>query len=386
MFSKLFGLVATLGIIIGILLIIFRDKPSKENVWLALFFISNVLYAVLSQALFLNENRWIVNYFFPYFVTFNYSSGAFLYLYFRYKLNPYKIFKPVDLLHFAIPLLLFINSTPYVFLKQELKLSFLKTVATTPTELLKFPFLFLDYRFHMWGRPILALLYVIACSFLLYKSYRKDKYTYFSSFEMKYLWLLMILSFIHYYFSTVAVINFTLYPNTFTEGEDYYQWMIVPRASFVVMLLLILFFPQIIFQKFFPNTLPEAHNISKKNKADSIASIPQYDLEQIGKVVSVYLQEKPFRRPGFSLFNFSEETKIPQHQLTYFLKVVHEQTFNEFKNQLRIQHAIELIESGKAKNQTLESISIECGYRSRTNFIDAFKKITGKTPSDYLKA
>lgn len=91
-------------------------------------------------------------------------------------------------------------------------------------------------------------------------------------------------------------------------------------------------------------------------------------------------------KPGFSLFNFSEETKIPQHQITYYLKVVHDKSFNDFKNYLRIKHAIELLESGVAKNHTLETISINCGFRSRTNFIDAFKKVTGKTPSDYLKA
>lgn len=383
----MFELVSTLGLLVGILLILFRDKPSLENIWLALFFISNVLYAVLTQALFLNENRWIVNTFFPYFVTFNYSSGPFLYFYFRYKARPERKFSLKDLSHFIIPFILFLNSSPYIFIKEEIKDSFLNSISGTPANLLKFPYLFFEYQYQVWGRPILTLIYVLVCSFMLWKSYSRDRFKFFSHFEMRYLVILLGTCLVHYYFSITALVNFSVAPPITQTILDYKNWIMIPRISFFLMLISILFFPQLIFQKFFPNTLPESHLLKRVAlRADGSAIVPQYDLELIAKVVNEYLVSKPYLKQGFSLFNFSEETKIPQHQLTYYLKVIHEQTFNDFKNNLRIEHAIELLESGKAKNQTLESISIECGYRSRTNFIDAFKKITGKTPSDYLKA
>lgn len=383
----MFELVYTLGLLVGILLIIFRDRPSIENIWLALFFISNVLYAVLTQALFLQENKWVVNTFFPYFVSFNYSSGPFIYLYFRYKARPERKFKLKDLGHFVIPFLLFLNSTPYIFLKEEIKNSLLNSISSTPAQLLKFPYLFFEYQYQVWGRPIMTLIYVLICSFMLWKSYSRDRFKFFSLFEIRYLVILLGTCMVHYYFSITALVNFSIAPPITQTLIDYKNWILIPRVSFFIMLISILFFPQLIFQKFFPNTLPESHLLKRSaSKADGSAAVPQYDLTLIANVVNDYLISKPFLKQGFSLFNFSEETKIPQHQLTYFLKVIHEQTFNEFKNNLRIAHAIELLENGKAKNQTLESISIECGYRSRTNFIDAFKKVTGKTPSDYLKS
>lgn len=383
----MFILITSFGFIVGILLIIFRDKFSKENIWLSLFILSNASYAVFSKALFEDSNKWIVKLFFPYFVTFNYSSGAFLLLYFIFKTKPERGFKFHDVLHFLIPIILFFNSTPFIFFKGEVRDALFSTLNASPTKLLNFPYLFFEYKYHLLGRPLLALISVLISIYLVINSYLNNKFKFISKIEMRYIVILLLSSLIHYYYSTTAILSLSNHPEDFLTANSYQSWILIPRISIAIMLISILFFPQIIFQKFFPNTLSE-FQITKKSRLESAnpSSAPQYDLANIDQVVKKYLGSKPFLRPGFSLFNFSEETKIPQHQLTYYLKVYHEQTFNDFKNNLRIQHAIELLESGVAKNHTLETISITCGFRSRTNFIDSFKKVTGKTPSDYLKS
>ena len=45
----------------------------------------------------------------------------------------------------------------------------------------------------------------------------------------------------------------------------------------------------------------------------------------------------------------------------------------------------EIIEQGKAKDITIEAISINAGFVSRSKFIDAFKERKGVTPSAYIK-
>ena len=142
---------------------------------------------------------------------------------------------------------------------------------------------------------------------------------------------------------------------------------------------------KIIFQKIYTE-LPKNNTLANKvnNKEDNLQT-PQYDLDLIERIVEPYLDNLPFLKPGFSLYQFAEETKLPSHQLSYFLKVKYDQSFNDFKNYNRVMYAIKQIDSGIAKNHTLETISLNCGFRSRTNFVDAFKKVTGKTPSDYLK-
>jgi AraC-like DNA-binding protein len=45
-----------------------------------------------------------------------------------------------------------------------------------------------------------------------------------------------------------------------------------------------------------------------------------------------------------------------------------------------------MIDSGDSKKITIEGISSNAGFASRSKFIDAFKEQTGITPSAYIKS
>jgi AraC-like DNA-binding protein len=110
----------------------------------------------------------------------------------------------------------------------------------------------------------------------------------------------------------------------------------------------------------------------------------RYDLAEIDRLFTAYMEEKHYLQPGFSLSTISEEIKTPVHQLSYYIKNRFNLTFNEWKNEVRVHHAMQMINDGLADNLTLESISLQCGYRSRANFVEAFKKVLQLTPSEYL--
>ena len=59
--------------------------------------------------------------------------------------------------------------------------------------------------------------------------------------------------------------------------------------------------------------------------------------------------------------------------------------FREFLNRYRVDYFKENLEKPGWKNLTLEAIAAECGFNSRITFISNFKKITGTTPSEYIK-
>jgi AraC-like DNA-binding protein len=59
--------------------------------------------------------------------------------------------------------------------------------------------------------------------------------------------------------------------------------------------------------------------------------------------------------------------------------------FNDFINEYRIRFCIEKIENGEWKRKTLEALSKESGFNNRNSFTLAFKKVTGVTPSGFLK-
>lgn len=91
--------------------------------------------------------------------------------------------------------------------------------------------------------------------------------------------------------------------------------------------------------------------------------------------------------PKFTISKFAELVDLPVKQIS---KVINEETgenFNGFINRYRIKKACLMLDDlEKYGNFTIENIGVSVGFRSRTAFISAFKKLTGLNPSDYLKA
>ena len=120
----------------------------------------------------------------------------------------------------------------------------------------------------------------------------------------------------------------------------------------------------------------------------SISRTPEFTKSRLKKVENQlvgYVLEKKFLAPGYALSDLVKDIAVPEHVLTYYFNNYKGITFLKWKNQLRIEEAVALLKSGQAETNTLESVGKACGYKSRSNFIQAFKTQTGESPSAYLK-
>jgi AraC-like DNA-binding protein len=122
--------------------------------------------------------------------------------------------------------------------------------------------------------------------------------------------------------------------------------------------------------------------LDNQNKSDPI---PASQFGQIAEKLALYFSGKPYLQPGFNLSTISNQTDIPYHSVSSYFTVYLGIPFNDWKNDLRVEHAVELIRHGVAKKQTIESIAFTCGFLSRSNFVNSFKKKMGLTPSEYIK-
>jgi AraC-like DNA-binding protein len=105
----------------------------------------------------------------------------------------------------------------------------------------------------------------------------------------------------------------------------------------------------------------------------------------LNAMILPYLAESPFAKKDFTLSQMSFDLKIPERILSNYFNKELNKTFGEWKNDLRIEYAIQLIHEGNAKRLTIEAISTLSGFVSRSKFIDAFKIRKGMTPSVYIK-
>jgi AraC-like DNA-binding protein len=102
------------------------------------------------------------------------------------------------------------------------------------------------------------------------------------------------------------------------------------------------------------------------------------------KIDSIEIAKK-YTEKGYNLSSMSADLDVPKYQLNHYFKEYSIESFSEWKNRNRILLAVDLINNGYLNTFKLETLSLECGFKSRGNFNSAFFEVTGKKVSEYIK-
>lgn len=98
-----------------------------------------------------------------------------------------------------------------------------------------------------------------------------------------------------------------------------------------------------------------------------------------------FAEKKPFCLPGYSIHDLSIGVAIPVYQLSAFINQEYGKNFNELINDYRFSFLQQMMEENPEFSlYTFEALGKLAGFNSRTSFISAIKKRTGKTPSEYF--
>ena len=103
-------------------------------------------------------------------------------------------------------------------------------------------------------------------------------------------------------------------------------------------------------------------------------------------LVEVVEKEKLYLNPALRLNDVAERMEESVHHISQVINQELGQSFSDFVNGYRITEAQQLLKSDRAKQLTILAIALEAGFNSKTAFYNAFKKATGQTPSQYIKA
>jgi AraC-like DNA-binding protein len=106
-------------------------------------------------------------------------------------------------------------------------------------------------------------------------------------------------------------------------------------------------------------------------------------IESIQQSIALITENELFLNPNLTLDETAKELKISKHILSQYLNEKLGKSFSNFINEYRIEKAKELLQSNK--NYTVEGLGYESGFNSKSTFFTTFKKITGKTPTEYQK-
>ncbi len=228
--------------------------------------------------------------------------------------------------------------------------------------------------------PALALLWTYAFLFLTIRAYRRYRHYLRDNFSdaetLDFKWLRNLLIGVTAGITLVWVI--TLVDRYLMELDYRQNWIAYFGMSILVYYLAIAGYaapksssPRL---RFSPEDLPQP------------ATAPFQELESQKEKLEQYVRdEKPFLKPDLSLQELATALGTNTSVLSRLINQGFDQNFNDFINAYRVEVFKEkLLEPGK-QHLTLLAIALDCGFNSKATFNRAFRKVTGQSPSEYLR-
>lgn len=105
----------------------------------------------------------------------------------------------------------------------------------------------------------------------------------------------------------------------------------------------------------------------------------------LNDALEIMIKEKLYLNSTLTLSDLSSLIKTNKNYLSAVINEKLKVNFFHFVNEFRVNEAIRLMNDPLFQNLSLEGIAKTAGFNSKSVFNPAFKKFTGKTPSEYKK-
>lgn len=125
-------------------------------------------------------------------------------------------------------------------------------------------------------------------------------------------------------------------------------------------------------------------------KVDSNSQKKKYQRSALGEQQSKSIatklaramSEQLYLQADLSLPSLAQHIKVPANYLSQTLNERLNESFFDYINRFRIEHAKHLLTQG---NNTILTVAMDSGFNAKSSFYKAFKKNTGQTPSQFIK-
>ncbi|MCK6542657.1 helix-turn-helix domain-containing protein [bacterium] len=295
--------------------------------------------------------------------------GPALYFYVRSVINPDFNFKKSQLQAHLIPFFLF-----WFFFLPQLQIDFSiegRLFSTSWNRIFPFEDVFIHFSIftHFSAYVISTILYI--------HSYRRQLLEEYSTVDdVRFRWLaLLLVSFliswligVVNYITTLYIDQLRVFTITYVVSVFIFSNMIVVRG---------LRYPNVFF-----DFAPLNSNRPKYSK-NSLS--PEEIVDYKERLTTYMLDNKAFTNPDLTLDHMAQALTVPTHIVSQVLNVGFQQNFYQFVNHYRIMEFKKLLNNPQKQSMTILDACYRSGFNSKTTFNTTFKKVTGITPTEYLK-
>lgn len=95
--------------------------------------------------------------------------------------------------------------------------------------------------------------------------------------------------------------------------------------------------------------------------------------------------ERLYLDPSLSLPSLARVLKLSPQHVSRLINAGIGVSFNDYVNRLRIEEVTRILALPEGASRKIGQLGFDCGFNSASVFYAAFRKFTGKTPSEYIK-
>lgn len=372
------------GIFTSFILFYYRKDFNRSNLYLALFFLCSNLIVLVYFGLHFSKSPFWEGVFFVNFMPLSFVIGPLLFYYVKYAVAENKNITPKDYLHLFPAVVVILYSLPYTTLPFSKKVEIAHHIQAV-TQDYDFSISFFSLKKMLFIRPLHLFIYCVL-SWGYFKQTTKKRLasvgvlpTHHSMIQKWIYSLIGLQLFIASYCLLDSYADFILndYQGIINQ-KNYFRFL---GVAFSLQNVILFLFPKILFDTISYPDASLARNRATQLKKGNAVEINQ----NITTLLDKYMVACPFILPGFNLSKMALDLQVSERILSNYFNTELKISFSEWKNNQRIDYACKLIEEGKATKLTVEGISQNVGFSSRSKFIDAFKERKGVVPSTYIK-
>ena len=374
-----------IGIFFSALLLIYNKGYKSANIYLGLFLFS-FNFVTLSHYLYIfNQSKAVLAFMLSIPINASaYVIGPLAFLYVRSILRDNAKFTKYDGLHFIVFAIIFLGRLPHNLASWEEKYKVADLIIGHSWKYLAQSNLinFIPLRINYALKGLHLLLYLIAIwGLIVTNKYKKSSNVVWGN-QLKIVknWLYffaIIVTFLCVFLSSITLIFLNLENKTTFQNEGNILFELVFIGFFLLILGLILF-SQILYG------IPMEKPALVEKETEGFTLQDDY-IDKIRLSIEYWKMDNRFLDIEASTHSLAKDIDLPLHHITYFFNQINNEKYIDWRNRLRIEYAIGLINNQNGYKKTIESLGKECGFKSYSAFIQSFKLVTGKLPKDYIK-
>lgn len=130
-------------------------------------------------------------------------------------------------------------------------------------------------------------------------------------------------------------------------------------------------------------TKPEIYLGQKPAKQDLPPIITDFDRETFNKLKASFTQNKMFLHDKLNLNNVADKLAVTPRELSNAVNRCSRKSFRAYLREHRLEYAMAILADPERQSLSIFDVAMEAGFGTKSTFNDAFKAMTGLTPTEF---